>query len=161
MPNSRKLHSKYHSNLLQDKNLSTILVCLYCWVLLQSPNHQSKSALDVYCFVERKYRGLELCELYSSGKPRNLLMSLTTGVASPGWYGRRDSTSMSAIVWYSVCGRAQYKCFLTASSSANSLWWLSIRSSLTTTIKGLPRRKVSNMLPEPANSRLSYISPLL
>jgi hypothetical protein len=40
-----------------------------------------------------------------------------------------------------------------ASSSPSSLWWLSIKSSLTTTIKGFPSCNVSNMLPDPVKNQ--------
>ncbi|KAJ6384457.1 hypothetical protein OIU78_027709 [Salix suchowensis] len=42
------------------------------------------------------YRVLQFHQ--SSGKPRNVFISLATGVASPDGYGRRDSTFISDIV---------------------------------------------------------------
>ncbi|KAG8062438.1 hypothetical protein GUJ93_ZPchr0003g17132 [Zizania palustris] len=58
----------------------------------------------------------------STGNPRNLLISVTTGFASPGSYGWRAVRSIASTASRSVCGRAQKRCFLSASSSANSLW---------------------------------------
>ena len=54
--------------------------------------------VSLYLMVKLGSSNILIHFYQSSEKPRNLLISLATGVASPGWYGMRDSSFISAIM---------------------------------------------------------------
>eukprot|EP00850_Spirogloea_muscicola_P018359 SM000167S02972 [mRNA] locus=s167:206713:209248:+ [translate_table: standard] len=72
------------------------------------------------------------------------------GETSRRGYGWSTASSMASRASTSVAGLAQAQWPRAASSSASSLWWLSISASFTTTSSRLPARRASKMLPDPA-----------